>query len=72
MKKTKQKITKTMTISEVVSKYPETMPVLMKYGMYCVGCPMAVQESLEDGLSSHGINIDKIIDELNRKIKKRK
>jgi len=67
----KQKITKSMTISEVISKYPETIPVLMKHGMSCIGCPMAMQETLEDGLSAHGIDADDIIDELNKKTMKK-
>ena len=72
MKPKKQLITKDMTIAETVGKYPETIPVLMKSGMHCIGCPMALQETLEQGLSVHGMDIDKIIDELNRAIKKSK
>ncbi len=72
MKTKKQKITKTMTISEVVSKYPEIIPYLMECGMHCMGCPMADRETLEQGLAEHGIGIDKIIEELNKKIKKKK
>jgi hybrid cluster-associated redox disulfide protein len=71
MKKSKL-ITKEMTIAETVSKYPETIPVLMKSGMHCIGCPMALSETLEQGLSLHGMNIDKIIDELNKAARKKK
>jgi len=60
-----------MTISEAVGRFPETIPILMKYGMHCIGCPMALQETLEEGLSGHGIPVDKIIDELNKKVKKK-
>jgi len=67
----KQTITKDMAISEAVSRYPETIPVLMKYGMHCIGCPMAMQETLEQGLSGHGIDVDSIIKELNKKVKKK-
>jgi len=72
MKKEKKLITKDMTIAEVVSKYPKAIPVLMKYGMHCIGCPMALQETLEQGLAEHGMNIDKMIDELNKIVKKKK
>ena len=68
----KKLITKSMTIAEVVSKYPETIQVLMKSGMHCLGCPMSMQETLEEGLSAHGIDADKTIDELNKAIKKKK
>jgi hybrid cluster-associated redox disulfide protein len=71
MKKTKQPIIKEMSISECISRHPGTIPILMKYGMHCIGCPMAMSETLEQGLSGHGIPVDKIIDELNKKTKKK-
>ena len=69
--KKQQKITGEMTIAETISRYPDTIPILMKLGMHCIGCPMAMQETLEQGLSGHGIDVDKVIDELNKKIKKK-
>ena len=60
-----------MSISETISKYPETIPALMKTGMHCIGCPMAMQETLEEGLSAHGLDVDKVIDGLNKLIKKK-
>jgi hybrid cluster-associated redox disulfide protein len=70
--KKKQLITKEMSISEVISRHPETIPVLMKTGMHCIGCPMAMQETLEEGLSAHGLDADKIVDELNKIVRKKK
>jgi len=71
-KKTKNLITKEMTISETASKYPETIQILMKYGMHCIGCPMAMSETLEQGLSAHGMDVDNIINQLNKIVKKKK
>ena len=71
-KQTKQLITKSMSIAEVISRYPDTIPVLMKTGMHCIGCPMAMQETLEDGLSAHGLDADKIIDGLNKIVRKKR
>jgi hybrid cluster-associated redox disulfide protein len=70
--KKKQLITKEMSIAEVISKYPKTIPVLMKTGMHCIGCPMAMQETLEEGLSAHGLDADKIVDELNKIVRKKR
>jgi len=70
--KKKQLITKNMAISEVIARYPDTIPVLMRTGMHCIGCPMAMQETLEEGLAAHGLDVKKIIDELNKVAKKRK
>ncbi len=71
-KKQTNEITKTMTIAETVAKHPETIPVLLQNGMHCIGCPMALQETLEEGLSAHGTDVDKVIKELNKKIKEKK
>jgi len=71
-KQTKQLITKSMSIAEVISRYPDTIPVLMKTGMHCIGCPMAMQETLEEGLSAHGLDVDKVIDELNKLVRKKR
>jgi hybrid cluster-associated redox disulfide protein len=62
-----EKINKDMTIHEIVQKYPDTAKVFMKYGMSCFGCPFALQETLEQGCSAHGIDVNKILKELNKK-----
>ena len=71
-KKAKELISKDMTIAETVARYPETIPILMKYGMHCIGCPMAMHETLEQGLSVHGFEINEIIEELNNVARKKK
>lgn len=65
----KAKITEKMTFAEVVSKYPKTAGVFMRHGMHCVGCPMAMQEKIEEGAIAHGINVKKLLDELNKALK---
>ena len=49
------KITKAMSIKEVVEKYPATIPVFFKHGLGCVGCAAAQFESIEQGAAVHGI-----------------
>ena len=66
------KITKNTAISEVVCEYPETAELLVDAGMHCVGCPMAMQETIEQGCLAHGMSkkdIDKLIEKMNKKIK---
>lgn len=43
------------TIGDVVAKYPQVAPVFMKYGLHCVGCHVAVWETLEEGCMGHGM-----------------
>lgn len=59
-------ITKDMTIAEVVEKYPNTVDVFIRYGMGCLGCPATQFENIEQGAIVHGIDIDQLIDELNK------
>ncbi len=67
IKKTK-KITKDMTISDVVKKYPQTMEVFFNYELHCVGCFAAEFETIEMGAEVHGINVEHLLYDLNKKI----
>lgn len=59
-------ITKEMTIGEVVQKFPKTIQVFHRYGMSCLGCPATQFENVEQGAIMHGIDIEKLIEELNK------
>ena len=50
-----QYITKDSTIGDVVAKYPQVAPVFLKFGLHCVGCHVAVWETLEEGCMGHGM-----------------
>ena len=71
----KQLIRKDMTIEEVVNLHPETVMVMMKNGLHCVGCHVAAWETIEQGAMAHGISnskIDKMIEEMNKAAIKRR
>ena len=61
------KITKDMTISEILAKKPEAGEILAKHGFHCVGCPMSQMETLEIGAKAHGVDVKKLLKELNSK-----
>lgn len=61
-------ITKDMSITEIVSKYPNTFPVFSQYGLHCIGCISANFENLEQGALAHGINVENLVADLNRVI----
>ena len=50
-------ITKEMSIMEVVTNYPDTVPVFMQAGMGCIGCAAAHFENIEQGAMAHGIDM---------------
>ena len=62
------KITKEMTFGEVLKKYPETVKTFFQYGMHCFGCHLAVDETIEQGALAHGVEVDKLVEDLNKTI----
>ena len=58
-------ITKDMSIMEVVTNYPDTVPVFMQSGMGCIGCAAAHFENIEQGALAHGIDVDELMTALN-------
>ena len=62
------KITKNMKISEIIKNYPKSILIFMKYGLSCVGCPLAMNETLEEGAKVHGIDVNDLLKELNKEI----
>jgi len=61
----KSKITKDMTFYELMQINKEAGLKLAERGMFCGGCPMAQFETIEDGAKAHGIDIKKLLEELN-------
>jgi len=63
------KITKTMSIGEVLQRYPATEKVFLKYfGQGCFTCPGAKMEDIAFGATMHGIDPEVIVKELNEVI----
>ena len=58
-------VTKDMTIAQVLQKNRGTASVFMRYGMHCLGCPIATGESLEEASAVHGIDVDELVKALN-------
>jgi hybrid cluster-associated redox disulfide protein len=57
-----------MSIQEVVEKYPQCIQVFMMHGLGCVGCAIANFENIEQGASAHGIDVNKLLDDLNKAV----
>lgn len=60
------KITKDMTIAQVLRAYPQTADVFRNYGMHCLSWPGATGESVEQAAMVHGFDADQILDDLNK------
>ena len=54
-----------MTFLDVMRTYPESVRVLQKHNLGCVGCMGAQNESLEQGANAHGLDIEVLLKDLN-------
>lgn len=61
-------ITKEMTIADCVENYPETIEVFQRHGLACFGCAISSLENLQQGAKIHGLDADKLVEELNAAI----
>lgn len=59
-------ITKDMTMTEILQKFPELEPVFYAIGMTCLHCAVAVTETLEEACAAHGYEISEVLDYLNK------
>ncbi len=59
-------ITKDMTIGEVIRIKENAPEILMSFGMGCIGCPSAQAESIEDAAMVHGLNLETLMEALNK------
>lgn len=59
------KISKDMTIAEIIQQDSGVVPILLDAGMHCIGCPSAQGESLEEAAFVHGINAEELEEKIN-------
>lgn len=59
------KVTKDMSIAEVLKMDMNTANIFLESGMHCIGCPMASAESIADASTTHGISADELVKKLN-------
>ncbi len=62
------KVTKDMSIFDVVQRYPYTAEIFFYAGMGCFGCHAARFENIEQGCLVHGIDPDELVAAINEVI----
>lgn len=60
------KVTKDMTIAQIIQVDSNIIPILMEAGMHCIGCPSAQGESLVEASFVHGIDADALVEKINQ------
>ena len=62
-------ISKDMTIGELIRTDENIVPILMRAGMHCLGCPSSQMESLEEAAMVHGMDVDVLVQQINEMLK---
>ncbi|MDO5548494.1 MAG: DUF1858 domain-containing protein [Eubacteriales bacterium] len=58
------RITKNITIGQLLEMDPEIGNILTEIGMHCIGCPSARNETLEQAAEVHGMDADDLIEDI--------
>lgn len=63
-----KKITENTLIMEAIEINPNAGEILVSYGMHCLGCAVAHGETVGEAALVHGINVEELINALNKGI----
>ena len=58
-------VTKDTIIMDVLAIDEGTAPFFLNIGMHCLGCPSASGESIEQACMVHGVDCDKLVNDIN-------
>lgn len=58
-------ITKDMRIVDVLQAKPQAAQVFGRYGMGCIHCLLAHQETVEEAAAAHGVDVEEMLAQLN-------
>lgn len=61
-------ISKDMPILEVLQTYPRTREVFARYGMACISCMGAMEETIAAAAKMNGLDVDRLLADLNRQV----
>ncbi len=63
--KGKVKFTKDSLIADVLKQKPQTAGIFFELGMPCLGCVVALGESIEAAAQAHGIDMAELLKRVN-------
>ncbi len=62
----KKKIDENTLIMEAVEANPNAPEILLSFGMHCLGCAIAHGETIGEAAQVHGIDVNELIEALNK------
>ena len=66
-----KKVTKDMLIGDMLVLDRGIGVILMQSGMHCVGCPSSAGETLEEASMVHGMDVTKLVNDINEYLAKK-
>ncbi len=61
-----KKITREMLVCDILDKNPHLEDIFFSHGMNCMGCPGSNAETLEDAAEGHDVDLEKLLEDLNK------
>lgn len=59
-------VTKQSLIGDILDADRTTAPYFLEMGMHCLGCPSARGESIEQACAVHGVDVNVLVEKLNK------
>ena len=59
-------VTKDTLIGDILDMDRDIAPYFLEMGMHCLGCPSARGESLEEACMVHGVDVNELIEKINK------
>ena len=59
-------VTKDTLNGDILDMDRDTAPYFLEMGMHCLGCPSARGESLEEACMVHGVDVNELIEKINK------
>lgn len=53
-----------LRVSEIMTRWPQTIRVFIDLKMHCVGCPIGVFHTLVDAAEEHALDLDRLVAEI--------
>ena len=66
------RFTKDMPLTEALAVHPDVAKLLFQRGLACVSCPSAAAETIEQAVQVHGMDVEPILQDLNKLLENRK
>ena len=61
-----KQVDKDILIGDLVQIDPGIIAIHMSAGMHCVGCPSSAMESLEEAAMVHGMDVEPLLNMINK------